>query len=314
MAYAAESVASGFQNYYRVGRGRERTDVDNPEHYCSAVAAGYFTVQNNNILQNTRLQLTFNYSSDIVSGTPDHNCKANTPRNPITIYFWASNSSSSKPTSSNPQQYANPITLTGPDRNENKSIPFTREITTTRTINQNEVLWVIFFSDNWGTLIYVDLATLSLTNPNASQSSTIITSPIGLYVRSNNEWTLAADGTFGGASSSLPIYYNSIAQGFDSSGNWVQNTSTNIVSSAKIVYGTAKIINGGIDCYFGITFTNLPMVFCQIYAGANTAAQNAEDYVVQVRSVTETRFCADIKGTTYSSTNPIQICWMAIGV
>lgn len=283
MAYAAESVASGFQNYYRVGRGRERADVDNPEHYCSAVAGGYFTVQNNNILQNTRLQLTFNYSSDIVSGTPDHNCKANTPRNPITIYFWASNSISNKPTLYNTQQYANPITLTGPDKNENKTISFTREIATTRIINENEVLWVIFFSDNWDTLIYVDLATLSLTNPNASQSSIIITSPIGLYVRSNDQWVLAADGTSGSSG------------GSSSSINMDSGTITNFTNTGS----DSKTVN------FSKTFTSIPKVFCQ-YIPSNSRTYYL--YSLCVQNVTTTSF------TVYSMHDSWSADWVAMEI
>lgn len=108
------------------------------------------------------------------------------------------------------------------------------------------------------------------------------------------------------------LYKNDITQGYIN-GTLINTTSTSLQSSVKIVYGTAEIPSGGADCNFGITFDEIPVVFCQIYAGADTTAQNAEDYTVQVRSVTTTKFCAAIPGTLYSITNGIQICWIAIG-
>ena len=309
-AHAKEQVKSGFENYYRAGRGKE-DHSDNPTHDNASLAAVYFKVQGDNLPAGSTIQLNFTHSSDIVSGNPDQNCTVGGTRNPINIYFLSSSQVSSKPIISNSSSFANSATFTTNTRVATEPINKTISITTTKQLTVGDILWIVFFSDEWETLAYINLKTISLVNPNFTPSqpstTTPAVSPIGLYVKNNNQWELAADG------SNNNIYYNSVTQGYDNYGNYISNTSTNLASSAKIVYGTAKIISGGIDCNFGITFTNLPMVFCQIYAGSNMAAQSAEDYVVQVRSVTTTKFCADIPGASYSSLNPIQICWIAIG-
>ena len=138
----------------------------------------------------------------------------------------------------------------------------------------------------------------------------------GLYVTggaSNQSYTLPNSGI-------MQFFLNATTQGYVS-GSLVQTANTSMQSQIKVVYGTAMIPATGADCYFrtpgdsaGDIFTSPPFVFCQIYAGTDTTAQNAEDYVVQVRSVTTNKFCASIPGaSSYTIYSGIQICWMAIG-
>ena len=82
------------------------------------------------------------------------------------------------------------------------------------------------------------------------------------------------------------------------------------VSSLKVAFGTLdNVLEGGTTCYFGITFSSIPMVFCEIYAGTDTTAQSAYYPNLQVRSVTTSNCCISIPGGATVS----KVCWMAIG-
>lgn len=284
-AHAKESVASNFINYYRVGKGSGGSS--NPDYDTSALAAAYFTIQNASISFGQTIQLNFNYSTDIVSGNPDHNCTPASQgghRGPITVYFLSNGSNSLlKPSLNNLNDYfATPQTFTGNDGNTNAAIPQTMTLTTIKTLNNGDILWVVFFSDNLETLVYIDLKTISLTNPNSSPSPTPITPSVGLYVRSNNDWVLATDGTSGGSNSSI---------------NMDSGTISNFSNSGSV----SKTVN------FSKTFTSSPKVFCQ-YISTNRGSNDNTFYYYPlcVQNVTPTSF------TVYSVHDFWSADWVAI--